>query len=202
MNFESAAILHVQVGSARYQCLSENSDQDIWVLTREMDQYIYDSETKTDYFLASLKTLSSCWGHPLLLGNLTGECMGNRRLCTFLMENRREIAYSAPARTALFGLNYIAEGERCGYTSPIRAGMRTAIILYHMAAQAEDPFLLSEEEKAVLLRARAGEVPPEERVELYRRTISPENINRLMKMPDHPTIKNELFQLIEEVIAC
>ena len=36
----------------------------------------------------------------------------------------------------------------------------------------------------------------------YRRTISPENISRLMKMPDHPTIKNELFQLIEEVIAC
>ena len=56
--------------------------------------------------------------------------------------------------------------------------------------------------RSVLLRARAGEVPPEERVELYRRTISPENINRLMKMPDHPTIKNELFQLIEEVIAC
>ena len=202
MNFESAAILHVQVGSARYQCLSENSDQDIWVLTREMDQYIYDSETKTDYFLASLKTLSSCWGHPLLLGNLTGECMGNRRLCTFLMENRQEIAYSAPARTALFGLNYIAEGERCGYTSPIRAGMRTAIILYHMAAQAEDPFLLSEVEKGLLLRYRNERISKEERMADYRRTISPENISRLMKMPDHPTIKNELFQLIEEVIAC
>lgn len=202
MNFESAAILHVQVGSARYQCLSENSDQDIWVLTREMDQYIYDSETKTDYFLASLKTLSSCWGHPLLLGNLTGECMGNRRLCTFLMENRQEIAYSAPARTALFGLNYIAEGERCGYTSPIRAGMRTAIILSHMAARAEDPFLLSEGEKGLLLRYRNERISKEERMADYRRTISPENINRLMKMPDHPTIKNELFQLIEEVIAC
>ena len=118
------------------------------------------------------------------------------------MENRREIAYSAPARTALFGLNYIAEGERCGYTSPIRAGMRTAIILYHMAAQAEDPFLLSEEEKGLLLRYRNERISKEERMADYRRTISPENINRLMKMPDHPTIKNELFQLIEEVIAC
>lgn len=74
------------------------------------------------------------------------------------------------------------------------------MILSHMAAEAEDPFLLSAEEKAVLLRARTGEVPPEERVELYRRTISPENIGRLMRMPDHPTIKDELFRLIEEEI--
>ena len=75
------------------------------------------------------------------------------------------------------------------------------MILSHMAAQVEDPFLLSEEEKAILLRARTGDFPPEERVDIYRRTISPENISRLRKMPDHPTIKNELFQLIEEITA-
>jgi hypothetical protein len=71
-----------------------------------------------------------------------------------------------------------------------------------MAAQAEDPFLLSEEEKGLLLRYRNERISKEERMADYRRTISPENISRLMKMPDHPTIKNELFQLIEEVIAC
>ena len=76
------------------------------------------------------------------------------------------------------------------------------MILSHMAAEAEDPFLLSEEEKAVLIRARTGGVPLEERVDIYRRTISPENIGRLMDMPDHPTIKNELFQLLEEVTSC
>ena len=62
--------------------------------------------------------------------------------------------------------------------------------------------LLSEEEKGLLLRYRNERISKEERIANYRRTISPENINRLMKMPDHPTIKNELFQLIEEVIAC
>ena len=36
---------------------------------------------------------------------------------------------------------------------------------------------------------------------IYRRTISPENVERLMKMPDHPAIKNELFQLIEDIIS-
>ncbi len=41
----------------------------------------------------------------------------------------------------------------------------------------------------------------EERAEIYRRAISPENINRLLKTPDHPTIKNELFTLLEEVIS-
>lgn len=75
------------------------------------------------------------------------------------------------------------------------------MIISHMAVRAEDPFLLSEEEKAILIRARTGEVLEEERVAIYRRTISPENIDRLMKMPDHPAIKNELFQLIEDIIS-
>lgn len=75
------------------------------------------------------------------------------------------------------------------------------MIISHMAVRAEDPFLLSEEEKAILIRARTGEVLEEERVDIYRRTISPENVERLMKMPDHPAIKNELFQLIEDIIS-
>lgn len=202
MDFERTAILYAQVGSIRYQDFSENSDQDIWILTKETDQYVCDPETKTDYFLTSVKSLSSCWGHPLLLGDLTVECMGNERICAFLRKNRREITYSAPARTALFGLSYIADGERCGYASTIRVGMRAAIILSHMAARAEDPFLLSTEEQELLVRYRNERISKEERMDDYRRTISPENINRLMRMPDHPTIKNELFQLIEEVIAC
>lgn len=75
------------------------------------------------------------------------------------------------------------------------------MIISHMAVRAEDPFLLSEEEKAILIRARTGEVLEEERVAIYRRTISPENIDRLMKMSDNPAIKNELFQLIEDIIS-
>jgi len=70
-----------------------------------------------------------------------------------------------------------------------------------MAAHIDDPFVLSEEEKSILCRARDSGVPLEERAEIYRRTISPENINRLLKMPDHPTIKNEFFTLLEEVIS-
>ena len=75
------------------------------------------------------------------------------------------------------------------------------MIISHMAVRADDPFLLSEEEKAILIRARTGEVLEEERVAIYRRTISPENIDRLMKMSDNPAIKNELFQLIEDIIS-
>ena len=87
------------------------------------------------------------------------------------------------------------------YYSNINPALSRAMILYHMAALAEDPFLLSEEEKSILIRSRTGGVSLEERVDIYRRTICPENLDRLMRMPDHPTIKNELFQLIEEVIA-
>lgn len=199
---EIPTILTSPAGSARYGYGGETSDSDVFMLTEKDHRSVSDLETDTDYFIISLDLLRSCWGHPLLLGNITGDCTGDERLCNFLRQYRREITYSAPERTGIFGLGYVAWGEAFGFDSPIKAGLRTAMILSHMAAQAEDPFLLSEEEKAVLLRARAGEVPPEERVELYRRTISPENISRLMKMPDHPTIKNELFQLIEEVIAC
>ena len=83
--------------------------------------------------------LRSCWGHPLLLGNITGDCTGDERLCNFLRQYRREITYSAPERTGIFGLGYVAWGEAFGFDSPIKAGLRTAMILSHMAAQAEDP---------------------------------------------------------------
>ena len=199
---EVQRLICTPVGAARYGLLSDNSDQDIFVLSPRSDLQMHDPETNTSYFVWSLSSLQIYWGHPILLGNLTGDCTGDERLCDFLQKCRREIAYSAPGYTAALGLDYIAVGERYGHTSPIKAGLRTAMILSHMAAEAEDPFLLSEDEKAVLIRARTGDVPPEERVDIYRRTISPENINRLLKMPDHPTIKNELFQLIEEVITC
>lgn len=199
---EIPTILTSPAGSARYGYGGETSDSDVFMLTEKDHRSVSDLETDTDYFIISLDLLRSCWGHPLLLGNITGDCTGDERLCNFLRQYRREITYSAPERTGIFGLGYVAWGEAFGFDSPIKAGLRTAMILSHMAAQAEDPFLLSEEEKGLLLRYRNERISKEERMADYRRTISPENINRLMKMPDHPTIKNELFQLIEEVIAC
>lgn len=98
-----------------------------------------------------------------------------------------------------FGLEYIADGERYQYTSPIKAGLRTAMILAHMAERREDPFLLDEDEKAILIRARTGGVPPEERAEIYRRTICPENLDKLRRMPENTTIKAELFALLDEI---
>ncbi len=201
MEFSVPPILIAAAGSARYDYGKGSQDRDYMILWTGEDWYECDFETRTDYFFVSVEGLRVRWGHPLLLGNLTGECTGNEKLCAFLREHRRELPYSAPARTALYGLDYIAVGERYKFRSPIKAGLRTAMILSHMAALAEDPFLLSEEEKALLLRARAGEVGVEERVEIYRRTVSPENINRLLAMPDHPTIKNELFALLEEVVV-
>lgn len=201
MNFVNKPFLIAPTGSARYGYAEGTSDQDFMVLTETEDRRFSDEETRTDYFILSLDTFRSYWGHPLRLADLAGDCTGDERLCAFLRERRREIPYAAPERTAIFGLSYIAQGERGGYDSTIKPALRTAMILSHMASQAEDPFLLSEEEKAILIRARIGGVPTEERADIYRRTISPENINRLIRMPDHPTIKTELFQLIEEVIT-
>lgn len=199
---ELKELLRARVGSARCGLLTENSDVDIFILNPQMTQNIYDAEKKETYFIWSLSTFWDYWGHPLLLENVTGNCTGDDRLCAFLWEHRREIFYAAPERTAVFGLQHIAYGEMSGYNSTIKLSLRMAMTLSHMVRSDNDPSSFSEEEKAVLLRARTGDVPPEERVDIYRRTISPENINRLMKMPDHPTIKNELFQLIEEVISC
>lgn len=170
------------------------------ILSTASSHYYNEPGTRNDSFFISIEDFRHIWAHPTLLGNITGKCAGNDRVCAFLEVNRHGIVYAAPMSTMMLGLDCIASGERFPYFSRIKTSLRTAMILSHMAAQAVDPFLLSDEEKAVLLRARTGDVPPEERVELYRRTVSPENINRLLKMPDHPTIKNELFRLIEEEV--
>lgn len=201
MEFKISPLLIAPAGSSRYGYLEGSRDLDIMVLWEGEDKCVCDEDPVTDYFFTSPEGLHNKWGHPLLMGNITGECTGNKKLVAFLWEHRREIFYAAPASTAIYGLDYISVGERYKHASPIKAGLRTAMILSHMAKGAEDPTILSEEEKSVLLRARDGGVPIEERAEIYRRTISPENINRLLKMPDHPTIKNEFFTLLEEVIS-
>lgn len=196
-------LLKAKCGSKRYGYDAGTNDSDWFVLTPTTDRYYTDHKTLTDWFAVSVNTLRAQWGHPLFLGDITGNCdrKGNERLCTFLAGHKHDIAYAAPGKTVIYGLEQIATGEQYGYRSPIKAGLRTAMIISHMAVRAEDPFLLSEEEKAILIRARTGEVLEEERVAIYRRTISPENIDRLMKMSDNPAIKNELFQLIEDIIS-
>jgi hypothetical protein len=201
MELNIRPILISSTGSARYGYNLKKSDQDFMILAEMEDRYINDKETGIDYFVVSLTTFRNFWGHPLRLADLVNDCTGNERLCAFLKKHRWEIPYAAPGRTALYGLEYIAQGENSGFDSTIKPSLRTAIVLDHMSKRADNPFLLSEEEKIILTRARTGGVPPEERVEIYRRTISPENINRLLKMPDHPTIKNELFQLIDDIIS-
>lgn len=198
---ELPELLRARVGSARCGLLAQESDRDIFVLTTKNADQLCDPEKNETYFIWSVPMLRSLWGHPLLLENLTGSCTGNQRLCNFLWARKRELYYTSPACTTVLGLKMIAEGERYGFTSPIKVGLRIAMELAHMAWGDEDPIVFSAEEKAVLLRARTGDVPPDERVDIYRRTISPENINRLLKMPDHPTIKNELFQLIDNIIS-
>ncbi len=192
-------LLRVPVGAARYGMLSKHSDSDVFILTPTENLKVRDREANTSYFVWSVPALRYYWGHPVSLGDLTGDCTGDERLVSFLRSRRYEVAYGAPERTAAFGLDYIAVGERYGYNSPIKAGLRTAMILSHMAAEVEDPFLLSDEEKATLIRARTGEVKPEERVEVYRRTLSPENLNKLRRMPENVTVKNELFVLLDEI---
>ena len=198
---ELPELLRARVGSARCGLLAQESDRDIFVLTTKNADQLCDPEKNETYFIWSVPMLRSLWGHPLLLENLTGSCTGNQRLCNFLWARKRELYYTSPACTTVLGLKMIAEGERYGFTSPIKVGLRIAMELAHMAWGDEDPIVFSAEETAVLLRARTGDVPPDERVDIYRRTISPENINRLLKMPDHPTIKNELFQLIDNIIS-
>ena len=131
---EIPTILTSPAGSARYGYGGETSDSDVFMLTEKDHRSVSDLETDTDYFIISLDLLRSCWGHPLLLGNITGDCTGDERLCNFLRQYRREITYSAPERTGIFGLGYVAWGEAFGFDSPIKAGLRTAMILSHMAA--------------------------------------------------------------------
>ena len=194
MKFELEPLLLARAGSWRYGYVEEDSDRDFMVLTSAEDRYEADLETGSDYFFVSLEGLRARWGHPLFLGNITGAFSGDGRLCAFLEGNRYSITYSAPGRTALSGLEYIAQGEEAGYNSTVKAGLRTAMILAHMAERLEDPFLFSEAEKAILIRARTGGVPQRERVEIYRHTICP-----LRRMPENTTVKTELFALLEEI---
>lgn len=192
-------LMRGKTGSCRYGYNEGSSDLDIFILSANLQFNIHDIETNTDCFIWSVAHMSGCWGHPLLNGVLTDNCTGNERLVTFLQEHRHAITYAAPGKTVDFGLDYIAVGERYGHTSPIKAGLRTAMILSHMAEEREDPFLLSDEEKAVLIRARTGDVLSEERAEIYRRTICPANLDKLRRMPENTRVRDELFTLLDEI---
>lgn len=186
-------------GSTRYGYASTESDNDLFILTKDRTESVVDTDDRIDRFFVSIANVKASFWDPLFLGNLTGDCTGDKRLVAFLQSRRHAITYAAPGKTADFGLDYIAVGERYGHTSPIKAGLRTAYILSHMAAEAEDPFLLTDEEKAVLIRARAGEVPPEERVGIYRRTLCPGNLDKLRRMPENTKVRDELFALLDEI---
>lgn len=201
MNYEKNTLLISQVGSSRYGYQDNAHDLDLFYLcgNGEEPRYIEDKEQRIDRFIVSIDLFKASWGHPLYVGNITGKCTGNEKLCAFLAWHKHELSYAAPANSVTFGLDYIAVGERYGYKSPIKAGLRTAFILSHMAVEAEDPFVLSDEEKAVLIRARTGDVPPEERVEIYRQTICPANLDKLRRMPENTKVRNELFALLDEI---
>lgn len=196
---EENCLLIALVGSARYGYASESSDRDLFFLTKDRTEHIANSPDRIDRFFLSITGLKLQFGHPFILGNITGDYTGNNALCSFLREHRREISYAAPGQTVLDGLDCISVGERYGYKSPIKAGLRTAIILAHMAEEREDPFLLSDEEKAILIRARTGDVPPEERAEIYRRTICPANLDKLRRMPENTKVRDELFALLDKI---
>lgn len=198
----SEKFLTAVVGSARYGYASMESDRDMFFLTRDTDVAYHDADGNATYFAWSIQHLKDRLGHPMLLGNLTADCTGDERLCTFLRSHKREISYVAPSQTALQGLSYIAAKEGIQIDTAVRPPLITAFVLSHMAAEADDPFLFSDEEKSILIRTRTGGVLPAERADIYRRTISPENIDRLMKMPDNLTIKSELFALLKEVTSC
>lgn len=186
-------------GARRYGYEASESDIDYFILSKDEDKHSQDIENKIDFFVVSIDTVKSLWGHPVFIGDLTGKCDGNECLCSFLFSHRRKIAYTAPEKTVSLGLEHIAMGERYGFKSPIKTGLRTAMILSHMAEEREDPFVLSDEEKAVLIRARTGDVPSEERVEIYRRTICPANLDKLRRMPENTKVRDELFALVDEI---
>lgn len=192
-------LLKVPVGSRRYGYAEEESDKDTFILTPDTTLLCHDPEDDTAYFVWGIDVLRNQWGHPLTMGNLTGNCIGDKRIITFLESHRHTIIYAAPRKTVDFGLDYIAAGERNKFNSPIKAGLRTAMILFHMAEERGDPTLLSDEEKAVLIRARTGDVPPEERAEIYRRTICPANLDKLRRMPENTKVRDELFALLDKI---
>lgn len=196
---EPKQLLCARVGSARYGLLTKDSDRDVFILIPEESLKVSCAERDTAFFVVSVQTFFAYWGHPLLIGDITGDCTGEQRLVTFLQGHRHAITYAAPGKTVDFGLDYISVGERYKFDSPIKAGLRTAYILSHMAEEREDPFLLSDEEKVILIRARTGDVPPEERAEIYRRTICPANLDKLRRMPENTRVRDELFTLLDEI---
>lgn len=195
----SKELLTAIVGSMRYGYESEKSDKDLFILTQSRTESVVDTEDRIDRFFVSVIDFKKLFGNPLILGNITGECAGNKTLCAFLKENKKELVYAVPWETVDLGLGYIAVGERYKFKSPIKAGLRTAMILSHMAEKRDDPFALSDEEKAILIRARTGGVLPDERVGIYRRTLSTENLDKLRQMPGNVTVKSELFALLDEI---
>lgn len=192
-------IVRATVGSARYGYASEKSDVDHFLLTYDTDIAHHDRASNTTYFLWSAQHIQDCWGHPMLMGNLTADCQGDPVICAFLREHRREIAFSAPAHSVSLGLEYIGAKESIGIDTAAKPALLNAFILSHMAEEQDDPFLLSNDEKAALARARAGDVLPEERAEIYRRTICPTNLDKLRRMPENTKVRDELFALLDEI---
>ena len=152
-------------------------------------------------FVWSVQTARALWGHPVLLGCLTGGCTGNDRLCAFLEQHRRDIIYASAERSALLGLEYIAQGEASGHLEPMAAALGTAFALRHMADGAEDPFTLDPEELEAVEQVRTGALDPEGRIRLYRKALDPGTLDRLRRMEDSG-IETEFFKLIEEVSSC
>lgn len=152
-------------------------------------------------FAWTVDAARTSWGHPALLGCLTGACAGDERICAFLREHRRELCYAAPERSLLLGLEFIAQGEASGHLEPMAAALGTAFALRHMAEGAEDPFILGPEELEAVERVRTGALDPVERIRLYRKALDPDALDRLRRMEDSG-IETEFFKLIEEVSSC
>lgn len=152
-------------------------------------------------FVWPVQTARALWGHPILLGCLTGACAGDERICAFLREHRRELCYATPERSLLLGLEFIAQGEASGHLEPMAAALGTAFALRHMAEGAEDPFILGPEELEAVERIRTGALDPAERIRLYRKALDPGALDRLRRMEDSG-IETEFFKLIEEVSSC
>lgn len=196
---QTKSVLNAVVGSKRFGYASSNSDTDRFFLTRTTDIAYHDELSGATYFLWSMRHIKERWGEPMLMGDLTADCQGDETVCAYLRRNRRELAYSTPDRSVRFGLEYMGAKESIGIDTAAKPALLTAFILSHMAEERVDPFVLSDDEKAVLIRARTGDVPPEERAEIYRRTICPANLDKLRRMPENTKVRDELFALLDKI---
>lgn len=197
-------LLTALVGSHRYGYASEGSNRDYFCLTPKTAAVIQDPETRDIVFVVSAQEVKKRWGHPFLMGNLTADCEGNEALRTFLAEHRLKLPYAAPSDSVMHGLDYISSketvAERLGRPEAAKPSLLAAFILAHMAQEMDDPFLLSDEEKSVLVRARAGEVGADERAETYRSALCRDNLDKLRKMPDNTALRDEFFRLLDEIV--